>query len=301
MALYGAIEAGGTKFVCAVATGPDDIQNRVALPTTGPAETLNTVTNYFSEYLAETGQKLDAIGIGCFGPVDLNRSSRTWGHITATPKPGWVNTEIAGYFERAFDVPVGFDTDVNAAALGEYLWGAGKGLNSLVYLTVGTGIGGGAIINGRPLHGLMHPEMGHVLVRHDKNDPFEGFCPYHRNCLEGLASGRAVDLRWGKHASELPDDHPAWDLEADYLAQGLVNYMLTLSPERIILGGGLMHRKSLYPKIRDKVVEYLNGYLAVDAVLNSIDRYIVAPGLADRSGIAGAIGLAIRAFEEDGC
>lgn len=301
MALYGAIEAGGTKFVCAVATGPDDIQNRVALPTTGPAETLNTVTNYFSEYLAETGQKLDAIGIGCFGPVDLDRSSRTWGHITVTPKPGWVNTEIAGYFERAFDVPVGFDTDVNAAALGEYLWGAGKGLNSLVYLTVGTGIGGGAIINGRPLHGLMHPEMGHVLVRQDKNDPFEGFCPYHGNCLEGLASGRAVDLRWGKHASELPDDHPAWDLEADYLAQGLVNYMLTLSPERIILGGGLMHRKSLYPKIRDKVVEYLNGYLAVDAVLNSIDRYIVAPGLADRSGIAGAIGLAIRAFEEDGC
>jgi fructokinase len=301
MALYGAIEAGGTKFVCAVASGPDDILSRVSLPTTSPAETLNTVTNYFSETLAETGQKLSAIGIGCFGPVDLDRSSKTYGHITMTPKPGWVNTEIAGYFERAFDVPVGFDTDVNAAALGEHLWGAGKGLKSLIYLTVGTGIGGGAVIDGRPLHGLMHPEMGHVLVRQDKDDPFEGLCPYHRNCLEGLASGRAVDVRWGKHASELPDDHRAWDLEADYLAQGLVSYMLTLSPQRIILGGGLMQRKSLYPKIRDKVVAYLNGYLAVDAVLNSIDRYIVAPGLADRSGIAGAIALAKRAFDEDGC
>lgn len=297
MALYGAIEAGGTKFVCAIGTGPDHIESQISIPTTTPQETLNTVTNYFSEYLAPSKRKLDAIGIACFGPVDLDKSSKTCGHITMTPKPGWVNTEIAGYFERAFSVPVGFDTDVNAAAIGEHRWGAGKGVESLIYLTVGTGIGGGAIVDGKPLHGLMHPEMGHVLVRQDKQkDPFEGFCPYHQNCLEGLASGKAVDLRWGKHASELPDDHPAWDLEADYLAQGLVNYILVLSPERIIIGGGLMQKSVLYQKIRDKVLAYLAGYLAVRSLTAQIDRYIVAPGLGTRSGICGALALAIQAL-----
>ncbi|MCE5185254.1 MAG: ROK family protein [Planctomycetaceae bacterium] len=295
MPLYGVIEAGGTKFVCAVASGPDAIENQVSIPTTTPQETLNTVINYFAEYLAPSRRKLDAIGIACFGPVDLDEKSAHYGYITMTPKPGWVNTEIAGFFGRAFGVPVGFDTDVNAAALGEYNWGAGIGLDSLIYLTVGTGIGGGAIVNGKPLHGLMHPEMGHILVRQDKNDALEGFCPYHQNCLEGLASGKAVDLRWGKHASELPDDHPAWQLEADYLAQGLVNYILTLSPKRIILGGGLMQKKVLYPLIRDKVLQYLNGYLAVPSLTAQIDRYIVPPGLGTRSGICGAIALAIQA------
>lgn len=300
MALYGAIEAGGTKFVCAVGTGPEDIKSQISISTTTPQETLNTVTNYFSEYLAERGKTLDAIGIACFGPVDLDRKSKTYGYITMTPKPGWVNTKVAGYFERAFGVPVGFDTDVNGAAMGEYLWGAGRGVESLIYLTVGTGIGGGAIVNGKPVHGLMHPEMGHVLVRQDKKrDSFEGFCPYHKDCLEGLASGRAVDLRWGKHASELPDEHPAWDLEADYLAQGIVNYMLVLSPERIIIGGGLMQKHVLYKKIRDKVLAYLNGYLAVSSLTAQIDRYIVAPGLGDRSGICGALALAIQALRRD--
>lgn len=301
MALYGAIEAGGTKFVCAVAGGPDQIEHQISIPTTSPQETLNTVTNYFAEYLAPTKRKLDAIGVACFGPLDLDKNSKTYGYITMTPKPGWVNTEIAGYFQRAFDVPVGFDTDVNGAALGEYLWGAGKGVSSLIYLTVGTGIGGGAIVNGKPVHGLMHPEMGHVLVRQDPKDAFEGFCPYHKNCLEGLASGRAVDLRWGRHASQLADDHPAWDLEAGYLAQGLANFILVLSPQRIIVGGGLMQRKSLYPKVQSKVLEYLSGYLAVPSLTAQIDRYIVAPGLGERSGICGAIGLAQQALKEDGC
>jgi fructokinase len=301
MALYGAIEAGGTKFVCAVASGPEAIEAQVTLPTTTPQETLAAAANYFSGYQKTAGRRLDAVGIACFGPVDLDRSSPTYGYITMTPKPGWVNTEVAGFFERTLDVPVGFDTDVNGAALGEFLWGAGKGLQSLVYLTVGTGIGGGAIVAGKPLHGLMHPEMGHVLVRQNANDTFEGFCPYHKNCLEGLASGRAVDLRWGKHASELPDDHPAWELEADYLAQGLVNYILTLSPQRMIVGGGLMHRRSLYPKICAKVLGYLNGYLAVKSLTERMDSYIVSPGLGDRSGICGAIGLAQQALEEDAC
>jgi fructokinase len=295
MGLYGAIEAGGTKMVCAVASGPGDIRSETSLPTETPQKTLPAIIAYFQDYQQKNNVRLDAVGIGCFGPLDLNENSKTYGYITQTPKLDWRNTDFLGIVKKHLNVPVGFDTDVNAAALGEYLWGAGKGLDVVVYLTVGTGIGGGLYIYGKLLHGLMHPEMGHILIQQHKSDPFTGACPYHKGCLEGLASGRAVDLRWNTHASKLPDDHPAWDLEADYLAQGLINYIVTVSPQKLILGGGLMHKKQLYPLIRKKVQEKLNGYIAVSAIQDDIDNYIVSPGLGTRAGICGAIGLAMKA------
>lgn len=298
MALYGAIEAGGTKFVCGVAGGPDDIRDTATFPTTTPEETMEAVCKYFEDYQQNSGETIDSIGVACFGPIDMNRASDKYGYITSTPKPGWQDTDVAGLLARRFGVEIGFDTDVNAAAYGEYLWGAGKGLGVVLYLTVGTGIGGGLCVNGKPLHGLMHPEMGHVIMDQDKvKDPFECACPFHESCLEGLASGKAVDLRWGVHASELGDDHPAWDIEADYLAQGIMNYILTCSPEKVILGGGLMHKELLYDMVREKVQQKLNGYVKVPAILDDIENYIVAPGLGTKSGLCGAIGLAMEVLE----
>ena len=294
--LYGAIEAGGTKFVCSVGRGADDFLSTETFPTTDPAETLGKIVEYFKNFEQDSGEKLDAIGIACFGPVDLNPDSSHYGYITSTPKPGWADTDIVGVFKKAFEIPVGFDTDVNGAALGEYLWGAGKNHEVVLYLTVGTGIGGGLCINGKPLHGVMHPEMGHVIMDQDKGkDPFECICPYHQSCLEGLASGKAVDFRWKVHASELADDHPAWDLEADYLAQGIMNYILTVSPQIVIVGGGLMHKELLYPMIRKKVQQKLNSYIKVPRITEEIENYIVSPGLKTNSGICGAMGLAMNA------
>ena len=241
MPLYGAVEAGGTKFVCAVAGAFDDIRSQISLPTETPEKTLAAVTTYFEDFQKMSGTRLDALGIACFGPLDLNKDSKTYGFITTTPKAGWSNTDVTNALGKHLDIPIGFDTDVNAAAFAEYLWGAGKGLDVVLYLTVGTGIGGGLYVNGKLLHGLMHPEMGHVLIQQNKKvDTFANCCPFHHGCLEGLASGRAVDLRWKCHASGLPDDHPAWELEADYLAQGLMNYIMTVSPQKIVLGGGLI-------------------------------------------------------------
>jgi fructokinase len=295
MSLYGAIEAGGTKFVCSVGSEPGDIRSEVTLPTEAPDKTLELTIDFFKDFQEKHKEKLKALGIACFGPVDLRKGSPKYGYITTTPKEGWQNIDIAGFFEKRLKIPIGFDTDVNAAAYGEYLWGAGKGLDVVLYLTVGTGIGGGLYVHGKLVHGLLHPEMGHVIIRKDnKKDHFKGCCPYHGDCLEGLASGKAVELRWSIPASKLPDDHPAWELEAEYLAQGLVDYILTVSPEKIILGGGLMHKHQLFPLIRKKVQLLLNGYLCVPAIENDIENYIVSPGLSDKSGICGALGLAMN-------
>ena len=194
-----------------------------------------------------------------------------------------------------------FDTDVNAAALGEHRWGAGRGLDSLVYITVGTGIGGGAVIDGRPVHGASHPEMGHVRVPHDRAvDPFDGVCPYHGDCLEGLASGPSMEARWGMPAESLPEDHQAWRLEAEYLASAIANIMVTLSPERIVLGGGVMNQRHLFPMIRRRVVEILHGYGVPEQIVNAIDDHILPPALGDDSGIAGAFALALSGMEEEG-
>ncbi len=295
MALWGGIEAGGTKFVCAVGSGPEDIRKETRFPTTTPDETLDKAIAFFREATAG-GAELEAIGIGSFGPVDPDPDSPTWGYITTTPKPGWANTEVAGAIGRVLEAPVGFDTDVNAAALGEYRWGAAQGLSSFIYLTVGTGIGGGGMVEGKLLHGLMHPEMGHLRIPHDRSaDPFPGNCPFHGDCLEGLAAGPALEARWGRRGETLPENHPAWPLEARYLAHGLVNFILTLAPQRIVIGGGVMSQPRLFKLVRAEVQSLLNGYVQAPEIIDEIDAYIVPPGLGDRAGVLGAMALAERA------
>ncbi|MEA3308600.1 MAG: ROK family protein [Chloroflexota bacterium] len=289
--MFGGIEAGGTKFVCAVGTDPDDIRAQVSFPTTTPEETIGRAIDFLAAQQQQT--PLTAIGIGGFGPLDPKPSSPHYGYITTTPKPGWQQTDLVGPIKESLGIPVGFDTDVNCAARGEYRWGAAQGLDSFIYLTVGTGIGGGCLINGQPVHGLMHPEMGHIRIPHDlERDPFPGNCPYHGDCLEGLANGPALAARWGQKGVLLPPAHPAWQLEAEYLALALVNYILTIMPERIVLGGGVMQQAQLFPLIRARVLELLNGYLAVPEIVAGIDEYIVPPGLGNRAGVLGAIALA---------
>jgi len=295
MSRYGGVEAGGTKFVCAVGSGPDDLQDEFRFDTTSPKETINRTLEYFKKQNLK--EKLLAIGIGSFGPIELNRESSKYGFVTSTPKPGWSNINIYGLIKEELKIPVGFNTDVNAAALGEYEWGAGRGLNNFIYLTIGTGIGGGAMINGRLLHGLQHPEMGHIFIPQDlKADPYEGNCPFHKNCFEGLASGSAMKNRWGKSPEDLNKDHKAWDLEAQYISFALINYIFTLSPERIIIGGGIMEQKKLLPLIHTTVKKMLNNYIHLEEITGNIEKYIVLPSLGQKSGILGAIVLAKKEY-----
>jgi fructokinase len=292
--LYGGIETGGTKIVCAVGTGPADLRAETSFPTTTPEETLARMIAFFQQQQQVT--PLAAVGIGSFGPLSPDRQAPDYGYITSTPKPGWAHTDVAGAIGRALGVPVGFDTDVNAAALGEGRWGNAQGLTTFLYLTVGTGIGGGGVSNGRLLHGLVHPEMGHILLPHDRQaDPFPGVCPYHGDCLEGLASGPALQARWGMSGATLPPDHPAWVLEAHYLALACVNFICTLSPQRIILSGGVMGQSQLFPLIQQRVQILLNGYIQAPAILQQIDAYIVPAGLGSRAGVLGALALAEQA------
>ena len=288
--LLGGIEAGGTKFVCAIGTGPDDIRAETRFPTTTPDETIAEAIGVFRQ--AVTDEPLSAVGIASFGPIDPDPDSATWGHITSTPKLGWRQADLAGPVGRTLGLPIGFDTDVNGAALGEHRWGVARGLDTFIYLTVGTGIGGGAMVEGNLLHGLLHPEMGHMLLARRQGDYYSGRCPYHGVCLEGLASGPAIEERWGAKAETLPSDHPAWDLEAHYLAFGLANLISAISPQRIILGGGVMGQQQLFPMIRRKVREVLNGYVQAPAITEDNDRFIVPPGLGNRAGVLGAIALA---------
>lgn len=286
---FGGVEAGGTKFICAVGKGPEEIVEEVQFPTTTPEESIGRVIDFFRRH----SKKLTAVGIGSFGPADPDPSSPTYGYITSTPKKRWSNVDFAGIVTDSLGLPVNFDTDVNAAALGEYCWGAAKGLDSFIYLTIGTGIGGGGVINNRLMHGLIHPEMGHILIPHDRDrDPFPGRCPYHGDCLEGLACGPAIEERWKTKPQELPPDHEAWELEANYIALALVNYICTLSPRRIILGGGVMKQEFLFDMIRPRVKELLKDYLLADEILKHIDEYIVPPALGGRAGVLGAMALA---------
>jgi len=290
--LFGGIEGGGTKFICAVGTSPDDIRREERFPTTTPAETMDWAIAFFKQAEEDFG-KLSALGFACFGPLDPEPASPTFGFILPTTKPNWSNVNIVGMLKSTFDIPITFDTDVNGAAMGEWTWGAARGLDTFVYLTIGTGVGGGALVNGRLLHGLLHPEMGHILLPHDRaRDPFEGICPFHGDCFEGLASGPAIEKRWGQKAETLPPDHPAWGLEAHYIALALSALIVTLSPQRIILGGGVMGQTFLFPMIQQKVKDRLNGYVQSPAVNEKIAEYIVPPGLGTRSGMLGAIALA---------
>ena len=294
MSLFGGIEAGGTKFVCAVGTNPGDLRNKFRFETTTPTETIEKLIEYFTEQNKK--EKILAIGIGSFGPVDLKRESSTYGYITSTPKIKWQNTNFYGKIKEAFKIPVGFDTDVNAAALGEHRWGAAKDVSDFIYITIGTGIGGGGMMNGGFLHGLVHPEMGHIFIPHDKEtDPYGGICPFHKDCFEGLASGTAIKDRWGVSGEKLGKDHPGWKLEANYISLAVINYICTLSPERIILGGGVMKQDQMLPLIHEKVKRLLNNYIKAPEITDNIEKYIVLPELGDNAGVLGAIALAEEA------
>lgn len=290
--LSAGIEAGGTKFVCAVGTGPEDLRAEARIPTTTPAETIARAVAFLREAQARHGP-LRALGVASFGPVDLDPRSPTYGFITSTPKPGWRNTDLVGALRRELNVPIEFDTDVNGAALGEWRWGAAAGLDTFVYLTLGTGIGGGGLLAGRRMHGLVHPEMGHIrLPRDPARDPFPGNCPFHGDCFEGLASGPALERRWGQPAETLSPDHPAWALEAHYIALALHNYVCMLSPQRLILGGGVMEQRHLFPLVRAELQRLLNGYIQSPALKEGIDAYVVPPALGARAGVLGALALA---------
>ena len=290
ISLYGGIEGGGTKFNCAIGNSPENIIAEARFETTVPAETVGQVIEFFLPY----ADQLSGIGLGSFGPFDVDPSSPTYGYITTTPKPHWGNTNVLGMLKAKINLPIAVDMDVAVAGLGEAKWGASKNDSHSLYLTIGTGIGGGYIINGQPLRGLVSLEMGHIrLARDPKLDPFQGACPYHGDCFEGLAAGPAVEKRFGQRGETLPDDHPFWELEAGYIAQALVNYILSLAPQRIIIGGGVMQKDFMFPSVRKKTQELLNGYINHAMILKHIDEYIVPPALGGRSGVLGSIALAM--------
>jgi fructokinase len=292
--LYGGIEAGGTKFVCIIGRNPDEIYQEERFPTTNPEETINRAVDFFRPY--QSSRELEAIGIASFGPVDLNKESPTYGFITSTPKPGWANVDLRGEIQRKLSVPVAFDTDVNAAAYGEKYWvQENRKLDPFIYVTIGTGIGVGVIINGSLLHGLVHTEAGHMAIPHDiEKDPFPGVCPFHGDCWEGLASGISMNERWKKQPQDLPDDHIAWELETDYTAFALVNLIYAYSPMRIILGGGVSQHPAFHTVVREKVLKINNGYVQSAAILEDINHFILPPALANRSGGLGAIAMAMH-------
>ena len=290
---FGTLEAGGTKMVLSVGNENNELLEQASIPTEAPEKTIPAMIEWFRD------KGIAALGIGTFGPVDLRKDSPTYGWITKTPKPGWSDKPLLPPMRDALGVPALIDTDVNAAALAEWKLGAAKGLNSCLYVTVGTGIGAGLVIEGNLVHGLVHPELGHLLLCPEPGDPSPaGFCPYHRGCLEGLAAGPAIEKRWGKKGYELPLDHEAWDLEASYLAQMCMNVICAFSPEKIILGGGVMQQKHLFPLIREKTLKLLNSYVQAKEILEGIDSYIVEPGLGTKSGATGALLLAQQAYQE---
>jgi fructokinase len=290
--LFGCIEAGGTKFVVGIITEHQEILETARFDTTTPEETLGASITWLQAAVARHGA-LSAIGIASFGPAELDRTATNWGYITGTTKPGWSNTDFAARVGRVMDLPVGFDTDVNGAALSESRWGASVGQKVSVYITIGTGIGGGAIVDGRPLHGLSHPEMGHIRPqRHGDDRDFKGICPFHGDCLEGLASGPAIKARWGKSLSELPADHPAHDIIAYYLAQMVVTLQAIMEPGRIILGGGVMATSGLLGRVQASAAELGSHYFK-----GKPDNIAVSPGLGDRSGLLGGLALAMDAVQ----
>lgn len=299
--VYAAIEAGGTKFVCAVATADGTLREHVRFATRDPASTLAEARDFLDAAAQRHGMPR-ALGIAGFGPLELDPRAPAYGRLLRTPKPGWHDADLRAPF-ASLGIPVAIDTDVNAAALAEAHWGAGRDidgmpLDSLCYITVGTGIGVGAVIAGRPLHGLLHPEIGHIHPRRHADDAgFAGVCPHHGDCLEGLASGPALVARLGHDLGDAADAHAVWAIEADYLGQLCAQLALTLSPRRIVLGGGVMQHERLFAPIRTRARHWLGGYLARDEVEDGIDAYIVPPGLGDRSGILGAVRLA--AGQED--
>lgn len=283
MKLYGAIEGGGTKFNCAVSDGNLKIIESITVPTTTPTDTLQKIFHFFDSF-----DELCSIGVGSFGPIGIDKSKKNYGYILDTPKVGWQDYRLLGVLKEHYPVPIAWTTDVNAAAYGEFQLGAAKGKNSCVYLTIGTGIGGGIIIDGKIYEGFSHPEMGHIKINHRKDDIFDGICHFHHDCLEGLASGPSLEARTGKKGIEIEENHSVWEFEADYIAQALMNYTLILAPEIIILGGGVMNQSHLLEKIKKSFFHQMAGYINID----NLDNYIVDWELSNKSGILGCLCLA---------
>ena len=295
--LLGAVEGGGTKFVCAVGTEPRDIRARERIDTTSPGETLRRVADFLAE--ASRG-RLAGLGVACFGPLELDERAPHYGSILKTTKPGWSHAPIVAPLRARLGVPVGIDTDVNGAALAEWRWGASRGCDPAVYLTVGTGIGGGAIVRGRPLRGLLHPEMGHVLLPRlswpdGTPDAFPGVCRFHGACFEGLVSGPALAARLGAPAETAGPEHPMWELVAGYVALALAQYVLVLSPQRLVLGGGVFQQAHLLERVQRRLPEVLNGYIPRVQIAEGVDRYVVAPYFGQEAGLMGAFALAALA------
>ncbi len=287
--LYGAIEAGGTKMICGIGDKDGNIIEKVSIPTKTPEITMPEIVKFLKKY------DIKAIGIACFGPIDLDRNSKTYGYITSTPKVAWQNFDFVGYLSKEFGIPIGFDTDVNGSLLGELTYGDIKGINDAVYITIGTGIGAGIMSNGKLVHGMLHPEAGHIILPIREDDNYEGRCPFHKNCFEGLASGPAVEERWNESGKNLSDRKEVWDLEAHYIAMALMNYILIMSPRKIILGGGIMNQQQLFPLVREKVVSLLNGYIKSKEIEN-IETYIVPASLNGDQGLLGALKLGIDEY-----
>ena len=286
----GGLEARGSNMICAVATPEGKILEQITIPTRGPQETTADIIAYFAD------KEIDAIGVASFGPVDLRKGSPTYGYILDTPKEAWQRFDLLGTLKRAQHVPAGLDTDMNGACLGELTFGAAKGLDSVLYVSIGTGIGAGIAVDGHLLHGMLHPEAGHMLLRRHPRDGYEGNCPFHGTCFEGMASCPAIADRWGRPAERLQDDAKVWDMESHYIAQALVNLILVLSPRIIILGGGVMKNEQLFPMIRSQVKKILNDYLDTRE-LEDMEHYIVPASLRGNQGILGAVELARRALE----
>lgn len=290
--LLAGVELGGTKCVCILGTGPDDIRARVTVPTLDPDTTLDSIAAVIQKWREQAGPPV-ALGVASFGPIDLRSDSPTYGCMGATPKRGWANADIAGYFTRRFALPVGITTDVIGAALAEGRWGDAQGLSDYAYITVGTGIGAGLIVAGQSVFGCHHPEVGHARIVRARGDTWPGNCPFHGDCIEGLASGPAIEARSGKSAGALESDSPVWETVVHALAQ--LNHLLvvTAAPQRILIGGGVMSAQPhLFPRIRRAVLESLNEYLHIPQVLNDIDRFIAPPGLGTLAGPLGALAIA---------
>jgi len=288
----GALEAGGTKMVCAIGNENGEILDQISIQTKEPKDTMPQIISYMKEHKVET------LGVGCFGPVDLNQKSETYGYITATPKIAWRDYNIVGTLKKELQIPIGIDTDVNGSVLGEVTFGCAKNLDSVIYITIGTGVGVGVYANGALLHGMLHPEAGHILIPLHKKETYIGKCPYHKNCFEGLAAGPAIEDRYGKKAIDLKDKIEVWDMEAYYIAQAIITYIYTYSPQKIILGGGVMHQEQLFSMIRKEVEKYNAGYIKTKE-MESLETYIVPASLNDNQGILGAMELGRRAYIEN--